>query len=319
MRFVLQFVSAVALGAAALVSPLCSAQTFPAKQLQIVVPFGPGGSTDLVARLIAGEMQRIASQPVIVENRPGASGAIAAEQVAKSGTDGHTLYFGTPTTIFVPGLMDPPPRYDPVKVLAPVIHLFDTPTVLLARPGLPEVSLRDVIAVAKKSPPGHYSFGVGAAVGTRSTYVLELLMHLTGIKFTAVGYKGEQASVTDVLADRVDLVNASLSLAVPQIRAGKLKALGVISPSRVAALPDTPLVSEVIPGYEVGTFFGLFVPVGTPRAVIDRLYEIAAAALNAPGVQERVRNESLIMVSGRPDALAARVRADAEGWAKLMK
>lgn len=314
MKNVRRLIAAVA---AAALPALVHAQAFPTKQINIVVPYAPGGQTDILARLIGAEMQRIAGQNVIVENRPGGGGVIATEAVVKAGADGHTACFCTPTIIYLPGIQDPQTQYDPAKVLVPVVQLFDAAALFVARPGFKAANLRDALAMAKANP-GQVSFG-SIGTGNRATYPVQLLISMTGTSFNNVSYKGEQPIVTDLLGDRIDLGYVSIPSAVPQIRAGKLKPIAAIAPSRLVSLPDLPTVSEVVPGYEATVYFGLFVPTGTPRGAIDRLNEIGATALNAANVQERLRAESLFPIGGKPEAFAARVRADGEKWNRLMK
>jgi len=217
----------------------------------------------------------------------------------------------------MPPILDPATPYDPVKVLAPVIQLFDAAALFVARPGLPASSLKDVIDMAR-AHPRQVSFG-SIGTGTHAPYPVELLLNMSGAEFNMVSYKGEQPVMTDLLADRVDVGYLSVPSALPQIKAGKAKALAAIAPSRIAGLPDTPTVTETLPGYEATVFFGLFVPAGTPRPVIDKLNEIAAAADNTPAVQERLKAEALYSVAGKPEAFAARVQADEQRWNKLMK
>jgi tripartite-type tricarboxylate transporter receptor subunit TctC len=198
-----------------------------------------------------------------------------------------------------------------------VTHVLDSPILIVARMGFPASTLNEVIAMAK-ARPAQISYG-GIAAGTKATYPVELLMSMTGISFNLIGYKGEQPMVTDMLGDRVDLGSVSLPSALPHIKAGKLKAIAAISPKRVASLPDVATVTESIPGYEAATFIGLFVPNGTPRAVIDKLNEIATAAIASTPVQERMREDSLFAGVGKPQVFADRLRADTERWNKLMK
>jgi tripartite-type tricarboxylate transporter receptor subunit TctC len=292
-------------------------QAFPARALHVIVPYAPGGQTDVLARLVGNEMQRPAAQAVVIENKPGASGVVAVEYVVKAGADGYTSCFCTPTNIFMPPILDPATPYDPVKVLAPVIQLFDAAALFVARPGLAASSLKQVLEQAR-AHPHQVTFG-SIGTGTHAPYPVELLVNMSGADFNMVSYKGEQPVMTDLLADRVDVGYLSVPSALPQIKAGKAKALAAIAPSRIAGLPDTPTVTETLPGYEATVFFGLFVPAGTPRPAIDKLNEIAAAATNTPVVQERLKAEALYPVAGKPDAFAARVHADGERWNKLMK
>jgi len=303
--------------AAALAAGEAAAQAFPSRPLHVVVPYAAGGQTDVLARLVGNEMQRLAGQQVIVENKPGASGVIAIEYVVNSGADGYSVCFCTPTNIFMPAILDPSTKFDPVKVMTPVIQLFDAAALIAARPGLPASNLKEAIAMAKAKP--HQLSFASIGTGTKAPYPIELMISMSGAEFNMVSYKGEQPVATDLLADRVDLGYVSVPTALPNVKAGKLKVVAAIAPSRIASLPDVPTVAEAVPGFEASVFFGLFVPNGTPRAAIDKLNEMGAAVVATPAMQERMKAEALFPVAAKPEAFAARVKADAERWNKLMK
>lgn len=303
--------------AAALMAGQAGAQAWPAKPIHLIVPYAAGGQTDVLARVVGNEIQRISSQQIVVENKPGASGVVAIEYIVNSGADGYSVCFCTPTNIFAPAILDPNTRFDPLKTMTPVIQLFDAASLIAARPGLQATTLKDVIAMAK-AKPHELTFG-SIGTGTKAPYTIELLVSMAGTDFNMVSYKGEQPVATDLLADRVDLGYLSIPTALPHVKAGKLKVIAVMAPGRLPSLPDVATVTETVPGYEAPVFFGLFVPNGTPRAAIDKLNEFGAAAVATPTLQERMRAESLFPVAGKPEAFAARVRSDAERWNKLMK
>jgi tripartite-type tricarboxylate transporter receptor subunit TctC len=315
MRVMQRLIAATMLCAAAVSA--AQAQNYPTKPIQIVVPFGPGGLTDVVARQLAAEMSPLAGQPVIVEGRPGGGGLIAVEHVAKTGSDGHAVCFCSPTIMFMPAILDPNVRTDPLKVLTPVIHLFDAGTVLSARPGLPVASFGDLVALAKKTP-GQVTFG-SAGTGTKGPYPIELLLSMTGISFNNISYKGEQPIITDMLGDRLDVGYLSITSALQHLQSGRLKPIAALAPSRIPGLPNVPTAAELVPGYDASIFLGLFAASDAPRGAIERLNEIAGAALKAPALEEKLRAASLYTVGGRPEAFAARVRTEAGRWAKLMK
>lgn len=293
------------------------AQNFPTRPITIVVPFAPGGVTDLAARQLAGHMQAASPQPVVVENRPGASGLVAAEYTHKSGSDGHLVFFGTPTSLFQ-AISNTSASVDPVKVLVPVIHLFDVAAIIVTRPGLPAGNLGELIALSKKSG-GKLTFGTSGTTSDKAPYPIELLKSMTGLTFTMVNYKGESPAILDVVAERTDFAYGSTTTTVAQIKAGKLKAIAAVAPSRIPDLPGTPTLAESVPGYNASIFIGLFSSVDAPRAAIVKVNELAAGALKIPAFREDLQTKSLYPVGGTQEAFAARVRADEASYAKLMR
>jgi tripartite-type tricarboxylate transporter receptor subunit TctC len=312
-------VFASVLAAAALPAASCQAQAFPTKPIVIVVPFAPGGSTDLTARQLATEMQAYSPQPVIIENRPGASGLVGADYVGKNGGDGHVVCFCSPSVLFQ-AITNPSVSIDPTKFLAPVIHLFDIAAIIITRADLPVKNLAELIALAKKEQGG-LTYGSSGTTSKKAPYPIELLKDMTGNwPFTIISYKaGESAVVTDMLARRIDFGYASVPAALQHIEAGKLKAIAVVAPARLSGLPNVPTLTEAVPGYEASIFFGLFVSMNAPRVAVERIHDFAASALKSPAFQERLRANALYPVGGTQEAFAARVRADEARYTKLMK
>ena len=294
-----------------------SAQAYPNKPIRLVVPYASGGQTDLMARLVGGEMQRIAGQQVLVENKPGASGVVAVEYIVKAGADGYAMCFCTTTNILMPAILEPNTQFDPLKVMVPVVQLFDAPTMFVARNGLAANTIQQVIALARANP-GKISFG-SIGTGTRAPYPVELLRSMAGIDFNMISYKGEQPVLTDLMGDRLDLGYQSIQSALPQIKAGKVKGVGFVGPTRLASLPDMPTVTEALPGYEATVFFGLHVPTGTPQPVIEKIFEFGSGAINTPVVQERLKADILFPIAARPEVYANRIKVEVERWNKVMK
>ena len=254
---------------------------------------------------------------MLVENKPGASGVVAVEYIVKAGADGYSMCFCTTTNILMPAILEPNTQYDPLKVMVPVVQLFDAPTLFVARNGFQANTIQQVIAMARANP-GKISFG-SIGTGNRAPYPVELLRSMAGIDFNMVSYKGEQPVLTDLMGDRLDLGYQSIQSALPQIRAGKVKAVGFVGPSRLASLPDVPTITEELPGYEATVFFGLHVPTGTPQPVIEKIFEIGSGAVNTPVVQERLKADILFPIAARPEVYAARIKVEVERWNKVMK
>ena len=293
------------------------AQTYPTKQVRIVVPFAPGGGTDIAARVLAQKLTERAGQPFVVDNRPGASGIIGTELVAKSAPDGYTLLVGSQTVMAVVPAMYGKLNYDTARDFAPVIHIIDTPTLLAIHPSLPVKSIKDLIALAK-ARPGQLSYG-GASGGTP---------HLSGVLFNLmakidmlfVPYKGEAPAIVDAMGGQISMVFSNLATVLPMAQSGKLRPLAVTSAKRVASAPEIPTVAESgLPDYIVNTWFGLFTPAATPRAVVSKLNADAASALNNPDVKEKLATQGMYVVANTPEDLAALLKIEIPRWARVVK
>src|SRR5215510_4260881 len=294
-----------AVAAACLAAPPAGfAQTFPSKTITFIVPFPPGGVTDPVARMVGAKMAENVKQPVIVENKPGASGIIAAEFVKRAPADGHTLLMGfTGSHSVNPSLYSKLP-YDPVKDFQPVTVLISTKHVL--------------VVLAKKSPNGltFASQGVGAG----GHLLGEMLKARTGTNLSHVAYKGSAPALQDMLANRVDLFFDAIVTSLPHIKDGKLRALAVASPTRAAVLPDVPTMAEAgFPGIEMDQWFGMFVPAGTPAPVVARLHDELVKAVRSPEVSNKITSQGLDVVTTTPDQFAALMKDDAVRLGKVVK
>lgn len=294
-----------------------AAQTYPAKQVRIVVPFAPGGGTDIAARVLAQKLTERTGQTFLVDNRPGASGIIGTELVAKSAPDGYTLLVGSQTVMAVVPAMYGKLNYDTGRDFAPVIHIIDTPTLIAIHPSLPVKSIKDLIGLAK-ARPGQLSYG-GASGGTP---------HLSGVLFNLmakvdllfVPYKGEGPAIIDAMGGQISMVFSNLATVLPMAQSGKLRPLAVTSAKRVSSAPEIPTVAESgMPEYVVNTWFGLFTPSATPRAVITKLNADAASALNTPDAKERLLAQGMYVVANSPEDLAALLKIEMPRWAKVVK
>jgi tripartite-type tricarboxylate transporter receptor subunit TctC len=307
----------VAVASLALGTGSAWAQAFPSKPVRIVVPFPPGGTVDVLARLIAPKMSEGLGQPVIVDNRGGAGGAIGTNVVAQADPDGHTLLL-TPNGIAVAPAMFRKLPYDPAKDFAPVTQLVATMYIIVANPSLPASSMKEFIELAK-AKPGSLNYGSNGVTDPLQL-TMELLKLSTGIDVVPVPYKGVGPLNAAVLGGEVPLAVMPLSISVASVTSGRLRALGVTGPRRAAVLPDVPTVAESgVPGFEAVGWQGLFVPAKTPRSVVERLNQEAVKALNAPDVRERVIKAGQEPVGSTVQDFDARFRSDLATFARIVK
>ena len=298
--------------------PALAADAFPSRTVTLVVPFAAGGSTDLIARLIAEKMTEDLGQTVIVENKAGAGGNIGADAVAKADPDGYTILMGTIATHALnPAVMKQMP-YDPVKDFAPVSLLVLVPNVLEVHPDVPAKTVQELIALLK-SKPGEYSYA-SSGIGTPLHLSGELFKSLAGVDMVHVPYRGAGPALNDVVANQVPIMFDNLPSSTSFIKAGTLRPLAVTTKTRSASFPDLPTMEEAgVPGYETYTWNALFAPAGTPQAVIDRLNAAAVKAVKDPATQPRLADLSATVVGSTPDELAKHVTAELAKWAPIVE
>ena len=297
---------------------MAAAQVFPAKLIRIVVPFAAGGATDVLARLVAANLSERIGQPVIVENRLGANGAIGTDFVAKSAPDGYTLLMGTIAThAFQVTLMKKLP-YDPVKDFLPVIQVASQVYVVAAHPSFPSNNVREFAALAKQQP-GKINYA-SAAQGTGGHVFAELFASVAGIDITPVHYKGAAPAMNDVLGGHVPVTFDVLLTTQSHIKAGKLKALAVTGAKRSPVAPEIPTVAESgFPGYDAVGWNGLFAPAGTPPAVIAKLNSEIDAILHLPAVKEKIQAQGAETIGGTTAQFRAFMLAEIDKWGKVIK
>jgi tripartite-type tricarboxylate transporter receptor subunit TctC len=303
---------------AAFASSLAFAQaTYPSKPVRLVVPFPAGGTTDILARAAAQKLSEAWGQQVIVDNRPGAAGNIGAELVAKAAPDGYTLLMGTVGTHAInPSLYAKMP-YDHVKDFVPVILVAGVPNVLVVNPGVPVNSVPELIAYAKANP-GKLNFASSGS-GTSIHLSGELFKTMTGVQMTHVPYKGSAPALTDLMGGQVQLMFDNLPSSLAFIKAGKLRALGVTSAARAAALPDTPTIADTVPGFEASSWFGILAPAGTPRDVVVKVNAETAKWLASPDAKEKLAGQGANVAGGSPEAFAKHIQMETAKWAKVVK
>jgi tripartite-type tricarboxylate transporter receptor subunit TctC len=284
--------------------------------VRILVGAPAGGTTDTMARALAVEMGRFLGRIVVVENRPGAGGNIAADAVAKSPPDGNTLLMSF-TSLAINASLYPSLPFDPERDFTPLTMVSTSSAVLVAHPSLPANNLRELIALAK-ARPGKLNFAIGS-LGSSVHLAGEAFKMMSGTYIVNIPYRGTAPAIQDVLAGQVEMMFANVGNAQAHIKAGKLKALGVTSPKRLAAFPDVPAIAEVLPGYESSAWFGLFGPGHMNPELAKRISDAARQAIATPEVQRRIANEGATPVGNSPDAFARFVHAEIQRWAKVVK
>ena len=295
-----------------------NAQQWPVKPVKIVVPFSPGGFADSGARAVSDKLAARLGQPVLIENKVGASGNIGTEMVAKSAPDGYTLLLAYDGTMVVNPHVFAKIPFDTLRDFAPVTKLGDAPTLVVAHPSVPANNLRELIALAK-AKPGTLSYGT-SGTGNTPHLVGEMLNLRAGIDLQHIPYKGGAQAIADVVGGQIPLSFTAVAGAQQFLKAGKLKALGVTSRQRVAALPDTPtFIESGLPNFVVNTWFGILAPAGTPRPIVDRLQRELAAVLKEPDVRERYAVLGNEPVGNTPDEYAAQIKADLAQWGEIVK
>jgi len=313
---------AVAALACSFLTPL-QAQTWPSKPVRIVVPFPPGGTTDLIARALGVELQKMWQQPVIVENRPGAGGNIGADLVAKAAPDGYTLLMGTVGThainkaLFEQNGARMP--FDPVKDFVPITLAAGVPNVMVINPKLPVGSVSEFIVYAR-ARPGQLNMA-SSGNGTSIHLSGELFKTVTGVYMVHFPYRGSAPALTDLIAGNMNVMFDNLPSALPHIKSGRIKALAVTSRTRSPALPDVPTIEEAagLKGFDASSWFGLFAPAGTPRAIVDRVQSDVARALAIPEVRERFVAQGADPGGNTPEQFAAFIRAETDKWTRVVK
>ena len=311
--------AALAASLAAALAPVAFAQpAYPTKPIRIVVPFPPGGTTDILARAAAQKMTEAWKEKAVVDNRPGAGGNIGAELVAKAPADGYTLLMGTVGTHAINASLYAKMPYDHVKDFAPVILVAAVPNVLVVHPSVPATTVAELIAYAKANP-GKLNFASSGS-GTSIHLAGELFKVMAGVQMTHVPYKGSAPAIADLLGGQVQLMFDNLPSALPQIRAGKLRALAVTSSQRAAALPDVPTIAESgLPGYEASSWFGLLAPAGTPADIVAKINGEVARWLASPEAKEKLLAQGANAAGGTPEDFARHIATETAKWQKVVR
>src|SRR5882762_7420756 len=303
--------------------PLFAQEHWPTRPVRVLVPFSPGGTTDLLARALVPELSRVFGQQFIVDNKPGAGGNVGAAEVAKSAPDGYTLLMGTVGTHGINQSLYPKLPFDPIKDFAPITLVAGVPNVLVMNPAKAEAlkihSVPDLIRYAK-SHPGQLNMA-SSGNGTSIHLSGELFKTMTGTYMVHFPYRGSGPALLDLIGGTMDLMFDNLPSALPQIKAGKLKALAVTSATRSAAVPDLPTIAEAGPvkGFDASSWFGLLAPAGTPVDIVNRLQQETAKALATPALKERLLSQGAIPSGMTPSQFATYIAAETKKWAQVVK
>jgi len=295
-----------------------SAQSYPLKPIHIVVPFAPGGITDILARALGQKLTEGWGQQVVIENKPGANSQIGAEMVAKAAPDGYTLLVSADTTFSMNPHLYVKLGYDPVKDFAPISGLGISPQALVVHPSVPVKNLAELIDYAKKHP-GELNYGTFGP-GSSGHLNIVLLESLTGTKFTAVHYKGAAPAITDVLGGHIQMIIVSIGLVRKHFEAGTLKLIGFGSAQRLAQFPDVPTIAESLPGYEAASWYGLVAPKGTPRDIVEKLSAETQKIFGDPAFRDKFLAPAMTFsIASPPEQFEQRINADLVKWGKVIK
>ncbi len=292
------------------------AQGYPEKPLSMVVPFPAGGAVDPVARVLANRMSELWKQPVLILNRPGAGGNIGAESVARAAPDGYTLLFGSTSLSIGPALYARL-GYDLLKDLVPVSLVITSPNILVVHPSLPVTTVKQLVTLAR-AKPGQLT-SASAGIGSSNYLSLLLFINLAKVDIIHVPFKGAAPAVADVTGGHSQMTFVPIPGAIALVQANKLRALGVTAEKRSFALPDLPTIAETVPGYEMTSWNGVFVPTGTPPAVISRLHASLIEALRTPAVKEALAKAAVEPAGTSPEEFDKKVRSELAKWGKVIK
>jgi tripartite-type tricarboxylate transporter receptor subunit TctC len=308
--------AAAVLGAAA--APLAWPQSYPVRAIRLVVPFPPGGSSDILGRAVAQKLSEAWGQPVVIDNVPGAGGSVGAERVAHAAPDGYTLLMGHIGTLAVNPLIYPRLPYDPVKSFTPVAWVARVPNVLVIHPSVPARTLQEFIALAR-SKPGQFNYGSGGN-GSAAHLATEYLKLQSGTFMVHVPYRGTAPAVTDLVAGQIQLMLTGAPAVLPFVKSGQLRALGVSSVRRLEALPDLPTLAEAgLKGFEADQWYGIVAPAGTPAAIVARLNAQINLALATPELKTRLQGEGAIANPTSPDLFGAYIAQELVRWKPVVQ
>lgn len=294
-----------------------TAESYPSRPVRLVLPFSPGGTTDIMARLMSARFQQEFGQPLVVDHKPGAGGMIATEAVARATPDGHTLLLGSSAQLALNPSLYATVRYDSVKDFTPVTLLGATPNVLLTHPSTPWKSLADVLTAAK-SQPNHWSF---ASPGSGSTAHLaaELLKMQTGVDLVHVPYRGAGPAVTDALGGQVPLILVAIPSIVQHVKAGRLRPLAITGAKRSEALPEVPTVAETLPGFEAVGWYGILAPSNTPTAIVNRLHTVLKRISEAPDIRLAWGAQGIEPLDSTPAQFSSYLRSELAKWRTVIQ
>ena len=295
-----------------------TAHSWPAKPVRLVVPFAPGGGTDITARVLGPKLTGALGQQFIIDNRGGAGGMLGVDIAAKSPADGYTMVLGAIGAIAINVSLYEKMAYDPVKDLVPVTQVANALNVLVVHPSLPVKNVKEFIALAK-ARPGQLNYG-SSGPGATDHLSGELFNALTGARMVHVPYKGGAPAMLDLIGGNVQLVFSTMSTAVGSIKAGKIRALGMTGNQRFELMPEIPTIAEAgLKGFEANNWYGFFLPAGTPKDIVARLNQETVKALAAPDVKQRLLESGIVATSSTPEQFATYIQSETKKWAKVIK
>ena len=310
------FFKVVFLIAYSFLSATSFADEYPSKPIRIIVPFPPGGGADVLMRPLSKKLTELLGQPIVLDNKPGANGNIGADYVAKAAPDGYTLLIGN-SSLSISTALYSQLSFDPVKDLAPIALLVNTPSLLVANPKFKAKNISELIEYAKQNP-GKINYS-SAGIGSTPHLGMEVLGLATGTKFTHIPYKGSGPAVAALLANEVDVQITNTSTVLPQVQAGKLTPLGTTTLKRTPILASVPSISETIPGFELNTWYGLLGPAGLPKGIIQRLNQAFTNCLNTPEIKQQLISMAYDPDPSSPEAFSALIKKDNIYWANIIK
>ncbi len=308
---------AACIAIAAVLAPVATAQNYPVRAIRLVVHSSPGGSSDILGRMIAQRLTESLGQQVVVENRAGASGIIGVEVAVKAPPDGYTILISQTSLAINPSMFAKMP-YNALRDLAPITQIVDGPNVMTVHPSVPAKNVKQLIALAKSRPEGLIIGSPGQ--GTSPHLSAELFNSMAGVKIAQVQYKGAGMAIVGLLSGEISVMFPTTPTVIGYLKTGRLRALGVTTAKRTQALPDVPTISEAgLPGYESTQWFGILAPAATPRPIIDRLNQEIVRIMQAPAMKQRLANDGLEVVAGTPEQFGTHIKAETEKWAKVIK
>ena len=310
--------ASLAMAAAGALPLGAAAQAYPAKPVTIVVPFAPGGTTDILARIVGQGLGAELGQPFVVDNRAGAGGNIGASLAAKAPADGYTLFMGTVGTHAINQALYKKMPFDPVKDFAPLSRVATVPNLLVAHPSQPYKTVKELIAYAKANP-GKVTYGSPGS-GASPHVSGDLFKSMTGTDLLHVPYKGSAPAMTDLLGGQISIMFDNMPSAIQHVRSGKLRPIAVTTAKRSPELPDVPTIAEAgVPGYEAMSWFGMFAPAATPQPLLDKLNAALVKVLNQPDVKKKIAEQGGDVVAETPAQFAAFIKSETAKWGKVVK
>ena len=307
----------IALISAALVSMTAAAQSWPQKPVRFIVPFAPGGTTDIAARMLGEKLTQIWGQTVVIENRAGAGGALGAAEAARAAPDGYTLFFPSGSVMTANQYVYAKLNYDPERDFVPVTNVVTGPQVLVVPANSPHKTVKELIDFARANP-GRLTFG-HAGIGTQTHLAAENFLYQAKADAVSVPYKGEAPALAGLVGGEISFALTNMAAAIPHVQGGRIRALGVTSTSEAPQLPGVPPIAKTLSGFENAGWFGIVAPAGTPKAIVEKVYQDTRKSLESTEMKARLYAQGLTPVANTPAEFAAAMKTESELWAKVVR